>query len=437
MLPVSNLSNWVSANSGAMCPITSMSIGIVSPDLMQSFSFDKKRIKSVKFNHSGDILSGAITDYSIEIELNNSAMKINNVDYDYVMSQKQLDLMDRWHVSTAFGFSGAGEAHDNKYFVYETRCDNANETVTFIAKSVLAFMTNAYDMHRNHVVGTAYQIAVDALEQARDDDSVPKPTVYGYDYEVDDSLKDFAIRIDSEKHSIIEVLQIVANATKSIIKVNNAGKIIIQPRNTEMQLYSVSNFVQYAKPTTEIDPPIKGCELTCYGGNVTVNSSKNKGQYEEVTNMFLMYDAAYASGVAKWVSDELAENPKTYQINARFDPRIELFDVVQVQIVADSEIRRAVVTNIELQYNGAWVGDIKFRDNGDGAIYIDDNFDVYDAMMEYLASVVDGNGEYQSYTASYDDFIAYLNSKLNVLYICTDSLNIITTVDNRPLVCNG
>ena len=233
MIPVSNKSEWIRANAGIMCPITTMSgyIYRVSPSPIY-YNWSKDRFKSIKFNMHGDILSGSITSYEAIIEVDNSTLKIDNVETSPIVSKDDLKKLNGLQFYLEYGFESVSDITDLRFFVFDTQINTEQETVVFTVKSELAFMTNPYDYTNNPWAGTAYEIAEYALEQARNDRSVPK-TVLGFDYELDESLNNIQIRLDSQDYSIIEVLQIVANAAKCIIRVDNASKIFIEPRNKD------------------------------------------------------------------------------------------------------------------------------------------------------------------------------------------------------------
>lgn len=432
MIPVSNRSEWIRATSGLMCPITTMNgyIYRVSPSPIY-YNWSKDRFKSIKLNMHGDILSGAITSYEAIIEVDNSTLKIDNVEKSPVVSKDALKKLNGLQFYLEYGFESVSYITDLRFFVFDTQINTEQETVVFTVKSELAFMTAPYDYTNNPWAGTAYEIAEYALEQARNDRSVPK-TILGFDYELDESMRDIQIRLDSQDYSIIEVLQIVANAAKCIIRVDNTSKIFIEPRNTEEVDCSISRFIQYSTPAEEVDPPISGCVFTCNGGTARALSSVTDGKYETLTNMSMIHSSSSAMSVARWVSDELAENPRTLSVQCRIDPRIELFDVVQFQ--NGSELRKVVVTDISLSYNGAWHGDIKARDNGaDTLIESDDNIDVYNSMMEYIAAKLNGKGYYQPYTESFESLVRYLGAVL--IPIATIDGEILLTVDGRPICC--
>lgn len=406
MIPVSNKSEWIRANAGIMCPITTMSGYIYRPIPSLYFNWNKDRFKSVKFDMHGDVLSGSVTSYEAVIEVDNSTLKINNVESGSIITKDDLRKLTNLQFYLEYGFESISDIADFRFFVFDTQINAERETVVFTLKSVLGFMTMQYDYTNNPLSGTAYDIAEYALEQARLDDAVPK-IFSGLEYEIDESLRDYNIQLDSYEYSVIEVLQVIANLSKCIIRVDRTSKIYIQPRDTAEVEYSVSRFLQYSAPQEEVDPPISGCYFQCNGGAARIPSGVANGKYETLTNKSLIYNAADSVAVARWVNAELADNPRTLSVQYRADPRIELFDVVQFQ--NGSEIRKAVVTDISLSYNGAWFGEIKARDNGESDFEGDSNkIDVYNTMMEYIAAKMNGRGDYQPYTESYESLLEHL-----------------------------
>lgn len=429
MISVLNKSEWIRANSGIMCPITTMNgyIYRLSPSVY--FNFPKDRFKSVVFNMHGDLLSGAITNYEAVIEIDNSTLKINNVEQYPIITKKDIKKLNNLQFYLEYGYESIGYITDLRFFIADTQINTERETVVFTAKSVLSFMTSPYDYTNNPMQGTAYEIAQSALEQAKYDASVPK-TALGFEYELDESLNDCQIYLDSQEYSIIEVLQIVANAAGCIIRVNNASKVIIEPRNTDIQDYSISRFIQYSAPSEEVDPPISGCALYCKGGGARIPSGVSGGKYETLTNMSLVYSSSSAVSLARLVVDELAMNPTVLSSRFRADPRLELFDVVQFQ--NGSDVRRVVVTDLSMTYNGAWLGEVMARDNGSDSLDAGQRqIDIYNSMMEYIAAKMNGKGEYQPYTESFDTLVEYLGGL--VTPITTIDGEELQTIDGRPI----
>lgn len=408
MIPVANKSEWIRANAGIMCPITTMRgyISRIMPPL--NYDFTKDRFKSVSFDMHGDLLSGAITSYEATIEIANSTLKINNVEQYPVIAKIDLKKLNNLQFYLEYGYESIGYITDLRFFIADSQINTERETVIFTVKSVLSFMTSPYDYANNPMQGTAYEIAQSALEQAKYDSSVPK-TVLGFDYELDESLNNCQISLDSQDYSIIEVLQVVANAAGCIIRVDHTSKVFVEPRNADVQDYSISRFIQYSTPQEEVDPHISGCALYCSGGGARVPSGVSGGKYETLTNMSLVYSASSALSLAQLVVNELALNPTVLSSRFRADPRLELFDVVQFQ--NGSDVRKAVVTDLSLSFNGAWTGDVKARDNGSDAIDAGQRkIDVYNTMMEYIAAKMNGTGSYQPYTESFESLVEYLGS---------------------------
>ena len=428
-------SEWIQANAAMLVPITTMECFIYDArpghSSEQEYTWTKDTIKRIEFGIHGDILSGTLPDYECIVECDN----ILGENGLYVITDENRMRLAGAEFFLEYGYKNIAGKIQYSLFIQNVDINKDSNTVVFTLKTALSFMTTKYPDSILQT-GTAYEVAESVFAQEYTNDYVPKPSGGADVYVLDESLNDYQISLVDTNLSTAEILQVIANACKCIIMVDFIGTIHILPRDTEMKSYSLSRQCQYSRPIESVDQPIRGCKFYCSGAvsGAAYPSGLSKGQWIELTNQNLYADSGTtASAVAKWASDELALNPKVFEVTVRYDPRLELFDVVQIQV--GNEIHKAVVTDIKISYNGAWRGEIKLRDNGDGQLYTDDNFDVYNVMMEYLAAVENGEGDYQPYAASYDDMVAYLEQHLNILYICDSDGEILTTSDGRMIVC--
>lgn len=397
--------SWINANANMLCPITTMRGYIASITPAVTYRWEKDRFRSLQIKQHGDLLSGAIPDYELIVEVDNSGSYLG----DAVITREMIPKLHGLQFYIEYGYSGISDISDVRHFISDVEIKADTGTVIFTAKSSLAFMTNTYasDAVRH---GSAKAVAEGVIAQAIADDSVPKPLETGLLYEIDDSISNLHIWLDDDNYSMVEVLQIIANATRCILRVDGNGKILIEPRNKEIQTYSIPRLVQYSQPVESVDPPIIGCKVYCRNGNAEYASTTNKGKYEIINNYSLVYDSNDTVNTAKWVVDELAEHPQLLSCVFRADPRAEIFDTIQFD--NSGEIRKIVITDLSYTYNGAWAGEVTGRDNGDGFVGATQELDVYNSMMEYLASIQNGSGAYQPYTESYRSLLEHLGKTI-------------------------
>lgn len=390
--------HWIDTNAQPFVGITSMEGTIFDlhrPSVGHYYS--KQYFKSVEIVQHGDILSGAITTIESTIIIDNSIG--NNV-----VSADDIQKLNSEQFHLSYGFDSSGRIEDYRHFISDTIINDDAGTVTFQCKCVLGFMTAEYS---GITTGTAAQIAEAAFQQAENDNSVPRNSTFGFQYEYDDSLSNIDIILGSG-YTIIEVLQLIANACRCVIFVDRFSKIYIKPRNAAICNYAIPRLLQYKKATVTVDPPIHGAKVTYHGGSAAdYSSTVLYGGLQTADNPALVATSGTeGSALAAHILSELSDHPQTVTGTFRADPRAELFDVVQVEY--NNSVRAVVLTDLKYTYNGAWLGEFTGRDMGEGIISDDESIDVYNTMTEYLASVENGRGSYQPYTSDYDTFEAYI-----------------------------
>ena len=413
-------SAWIAMNSEDLISETTMDAHVIAVKRgsVIEHDYEKGNIKLLQINQHGNIVSGALTSAEAQFTVAN---KINGIE---VVTADEIPELTGQQLYLTYGFGLFLNVNDYRFFVSSIDIDVVNETVKYIAKDVISFMTSTYT-GLNH--GTAAEIIDAVFEQAKADTAVPKNEFIldGLRWEYDSIANDITIYISADyTYTMAEVLQLIANACQCVLYVDWNGVVQIKKVDTDaIENYAISRTMQYTKPIMTAEPAISSVVSRCIGGVYWIRDINSRGQVETVSNAIAVYTDENGQAIAEWVADSIAYHPNTISVEFRADPRLELFDVIQLE--TQDEIRAVVVTDLELTYNGAWRGKCVVRDFGAVSVdYGEQQIDIYNTMMEYLASVENGTGDYQTYTENYNLFRQYLetNGKL------------ITTISGEPLI---
>lgn len=225
-------------------------------------------------------------------------------------------------------------------------------TVTITANDILSFMTN--DISPGATSITAERWIQEIKEQAESDDIVPTDSVQiQYDHDAVDGV---FIAFTGQMYRMCDALQLIANACKCVLYVGRGGIIHIEPLKEQMTDYSISKRVQYTNTKIKNSESVNKIAFHYGGGNLAVDvQSATYGRTETITNNALYEPAAaYAESVASWILTTLMNGTRQYSGSFRADPRVDVFDKIKVETTFGEET--ACLTNISMDYNGAWKG---------------------------------------------------------------------------------
>lgn len=401
---------WISENSKQFIFGTYVHgyVGVLEQHL--NYSYNKENFKSVRIEQHGNIVSGTLptiqADFTVENYATSSSSHVISVNDIPEFVGEQFWFEYGFYTSDSIA---PAQITDLRFFVSDIKIDSKNGTATIQTKDVISFMTNEYTGITN---SSADRILESVFSQAAYDSGVPKTDSLGFRYTYDESVGDIEIDIQGT-YSMAEVLQLVANACCCVLFVDRLGVIHIEPVSEETSQYAVPAMLQYTKPQIDIEPKIGSVKVITHNFTVTRQTSSGIGNVETVTNNVIDVLPLQTTAVADWVIDTIAEHPQTVSTEYRADPRAELFDRILFEF--NNEIHNVVITDLIFTYNGSWRGTITGRDFGIAELDGDATLDVYNTLMEYLASLENGTGNYNYYTESFHSLLLYLNGTIDKL----------------------
>lgn len=352
---------WEQVNRSFFTPKASVSVTIQRADGKAPFITGTDLIS---FSHvkSGDLLSGSLTqDKIIFTARNRNGFLSYDAENDSEVYENALCVVQE-------GFMNAdSSAYDSidggRYYISEVKQLQNGQQYQFTAQSVLGFMTEKAKTPISETYN-ARAMVIAVMEQAIASQGVPIPstkTVYEV-LECDlDALAEIGVEYieNTDNYSLAEILQLIAAMSGNLLYVDRTGVIHIEPHGTVTEHYVLSKKVLYKQADIEYAARI---------GNVTVQA--NHGQfvigtdYEgdkigglQVVTIPILDDETAASDLCDYVYDKLTNGRKHFKATCRFDPALDLFDVIAVPF--QDVVFPAIVTSINASFNGAWKADIQ------------------------------------------------------------------------------
>lgn len=310
-------------------------------------TYTKSDISQYSHKMSADLLSNELPSTEVSFSVKNLDLTYDP-DNDTGMSKF---LMARQKVDVRYGYELDGTTEKiQAAVVYLDEWESPRDGIyaNFTARGLPVFLEEKYTGTSS---GTLYQIAVAALTQA----DIPKKndgTPYWY---VDESLKNVTAPdgANLSDRSIAEVLQFAANAACCVMWQDRHGVLRIAPYTSIATEYSISTFNEYGYPETALDKPLKAVKLN--DGQYILEVA-NQGVVQEISNPLV--NDSQAPAVCAWVRDILLYR-QTLTGSWRADPKIEVLDAVAIDTPFSTN--NAVLTSIELTFNGAWRGNYEAR----------------------------------------------------------------------------
>jgi hypothetical protein len=223
-------------------------------------SYRKSNIVSYNNNIRISPLGDKLPKYEIEFEIDNSDGSYDTGNPNGMTRY----LMERQPVTVRYGMKVGGETESisgGRYYLTEWKSPQNGITATFKARDALEYMRGIY--HRgifNPSGESLYKLAEDVLLDA----NLPL-TGYGeHPWRLDASLKNIKTTAALPMVSRAECLQLIANAGRCVMTVDRTGNIVIEPKKTNVEDYTVSNFNSYAKPEIELSKPLSRAEVDVY-----------------------------------------------------------------------------------------------------------------------------------------------------------------------------
>lgn len=310
--------------------------------------FGKSDLMGYEHSQFVDLLSAECPKAEIVFELRNETENWNPDNpaglWQYLLERQQIRVRYGYKINGAIEWIKAGT-----FYISEWLTPQNGITATFTARDLLEYMQGKFATTSTTL--TLYDLAVEALTLA----DLPTDVGESSAWIIDNSLRFITVTIpENFDYTIMEVLQLCANAACCVFYQDRNGVLHIEPLATALTDYVISRKVSYQNAEYEISKKLKSVNVND-GMGTAISSAKGETQ---TMNNPLIQSSAVANAVALWVKDCL-ENRKTLSGEYRSDPRLDALDKITV---ANKYATSAVVaTSIKYSYNGAFKGEYQGR----------------------------------------------------------------------------
>ena len=308
--------------------------------------FGKGDLISYTHEMDGDLLSGKIPKYSIEFTLDNSD---GRWDPNNPTGMAQY-LSERQRITVKYGLDVNGTIEWIKagtFYLSEWYAPPNGIEARFVARDSFEFLM-AFEWWSALTSNMSYMVSNVTRNLWPSDSSIT----------YDASLPDYRITYspsytDHIVNTPAEIVQKCANAACAILRCDREGNLYIEPLNMTDTGYTIPLALSYSYPEISLSKPLKDVSVD-YGGTTSyVLSVAENGERQTLGNEFIESEEN-ADIVAQWVRDVL-KNRKTISGEFRSDPRLDLYDIVQVEDRYGKWLTVAI-TNIKYTYSGSFRG---------------------------------------------------------------------------------
>lgn len=294
----------------------------------------------LRFTHeqAGSLVSGELPKNSIEFSIDNTDNRWN----PHNPSGIERYLSERQSLTVRYGLLIDGVVEWIKagtFYLSEWRAPSNGLEASFVARDLLEFMLTP--IYSGVMEGTLYDIATAAVAQA----ALPD----GASVLIDPVLKDYTTSFEG-KYTLAEMLQMCANASCCVMFQDRDGVLRIEPRRSALSDYVISTMLSYSYPEIELSKKLKEVSVS-YGDEAPyILPSSDEGETQTINNP-LIKDIVHAANVASWSEANLKVR-KTINGEFRADPRLDVFDVVEVESKYGN--MAVVISDIKYTFNGSF-----------------------------------------------------------------------------------
>ena len=340
MYTVSN--NWITAQNGFLAPEGFVELTCYIPERKESLVFTKKDLLSFTHQQTGSLVSGELPKNHISFTLDNSDDKWN----PSAPKGLGLYLSERLKITLRYGFDINGKVEwipGGVFYLSEWHTSQNGIEASFVARDILEYMLDK--KYTGELSGTLYEITQRAIAEAK----IPDDAVVS----VSDELKKYSVgEIEyNDNESVAEIIQKCANAAGCVMYQNREGEFIIGKLSYEDTGYIIPKSTSYTYPEVEFSRPLKNVSVRYYDGATVMFQFGGEGETQTLDNEYIL-TKDQAVVVSKWVCDSLRSRKK---INGEYrgDPRIDLFDVVQIETKYGTAAG-VVLTDVKISFTGAF-----------------------------------------------------------------------------------
>lgn len=304
-------------------------------------TFTKNELLSYTHEQTGNLNSAEIPKNSITFSVDNTDGRWNPSNPNGL----ERYLSERQRVTVRYGMDVNGAVEWIKggtFYLSEWTAPANGMEASFVARDALEFLLNEEFPSQDY---TAYS---DALEYAYTSDSLDtganklafSSNVFLYEGPI------------GEGYSKAEVIQMIANASCCVMRFDRDGVLRVESVNTAPNQYLIPASMSYSHPETTLSKPLKNVSVSYGDGQQRVMWFGGfSGETQTVDNP-LVIDAAQAENIGAWVKQMLGLRTSVSG-EFRGDPRLDLFDVVDVETKYGT-LSRVAIESIKYTYSGSF-----------------------------------------------------------------------------------
>ena len=307
-------------------------------------TFTKNEIFSYTHEQSGNLNSAELPKNSITFSVDNTDGRWNPNNPNGL----ERYLSERQRVTVRYGMEVNGNVEWIKggtFFLSEWTAPANGMEASFVARDILEFyMYEEFPSQPESAL-------VDALEYAFSSGS---SEIANNQMEIDPIINRYEASI-GEGYSRAEVIQMIANASCCVVKYDRNGVLHVVQLDKTPSGYVIPASAAYSYPETTLLKPLKEVSVS-YGWDEdnrqrVVLPVGSVGETQTVDNP-LVTIPEQATLIALWVQNTL-ESRKTVSGEFRADPRLDLFDIVEVE-GKYGVIAPVAIENIKYTYSGSF-----------------------------------------------------------------------------------
>lgn len=319
----------------------------------------------ISFSHvvNGDPLSGVLTQDKIIF----TTEDIDGADFDFepdndVYTNAKCVVTEEGFLKpdgTVDGISGG------TFYISEVKPINNGKRYQFTAQTILAFMTE-----KAGALVAAQDNAFHMLEEVIEQALISKAVPWAYDVFSRivvcdrEQLSDIGVRYieGTDNFSLAEVLQLIAAMAGSVLYVDREGKIHIEKPKQITDDYVLSSRIMYKPITIEYAQKIGNITIVYNNGNAVIGTDYegDKIGAEQFVTLSILHDDSPIGvpyDLCHEIYDKVTKGRKRFSTTVRFDPALDIFDVVVIPY--KDKVFPAIITGINTSFNGSWKADIK------------------------------------------------------------------------------
>lgn len=303
-------------------------------------TFTKNELISYTHEQSGNLNSAELPKNSITFSVDNTDGRWNPNNPNGL----ERYLSERQRVTVRYGMDVNGTIEWIKagtFFLSEWRAPSNGLEASFVARDILEFL-----MYEK-ISGYEEVALLDMLEYAY---ALGSPEIANTQMVIDPIVERYEGNIP-EGHTRAEVIQMIANAACCIIRFDREGVLHVERLNETPSGYVISAAMSYSHPETTLTKPMKDVTVS-YGEDASVVLPANTiGESQTVDNP-VVATAQQATSIALWVKHTLSSR-KGVKGEFRGDPRLDLFDIVEVE-GKYGKISPVAIEQIKYTYSGSF-----------------------------------------------------------------------------------